>query len=149
MNKKERRSSSSGIAGISARGATLKKDGKFVGWKRESRDIKPGSDPNCFNNDGHGVIPVAILGSADFDVAQIDASTVQLDSLGIKAVGKANKFLAHIEDVNGDSFDDLVIQIEDVDGSFDVGDATATVTGELFEGSDSICIVGTTVITVP
>jgi hypothetical protein len=25
-------------------------------------DIKPGSYPNCFNNDGNGVIPVAILG---------------------------------------------------------------------------------------
>ena len=33
-------------------------------------DIKPGSDPNCFNNNGNGVIPVAILGSASFDVAE-------------------------------------------------------------------------------
>ena len=29
-------------------------------------DIKPGSDPNCFNNNGHGVIPVAILSSNNF-----------------------------------------------------------------------------------
>jgi hypothetical protein len=28
-------------------------------------DIKPGSDPNCFNINGHGVIPVAILGSSE------------------------------------------------------------------------------------
>ena len=36
-------------------------------------DIKPGSDPNCFNLNGNGVIPVAILGSADFDATEVDA----------------------------------------------------------------------------
>jgi hypothetical protein len=108
-------------------------------------DIKPGSYPNCFNSDGHGVIPVAILGSTDFDVSQIDPGTVTLEDLAIRAVGKSNKLLAHIEDVNDDGFDDLVVQIEDVDGAFQPGEGSATVTGELFdgtpiEGSDSICI---------
>ena len=37
-------------------------------------DIKPGSDPNCFNVNGNGVIPVAILGSANFDVTRVDDS---------------------------------------------------------------------------
>ncbi|MFC1716024.1 LamG domain-containing protein [Candidatus Poribacteria bacterium] len=110
-------------------------------------DIKPGSDPNCFNNDGHGVIPVAILGSAALDVTQIDASTVQLESIAVKAVGKSNRLLAHTEDVNEDGFDDLVVQIEDSDRVFSPGDTTATVTGSLvdgtgFEGTDTICIVG-------
>ena len=31
-------------------------------------DVKPGSCPNCFNPTGHGVIPVAILGSDVFEV---------------------------------------------------------------------------------
>jgi hypothetical protein len=109
-------------------------------------DIKPGSDPNCFNNDGKGAIPVAILGSASFDVTQIDPSTVSLEGLAVKMVGKANKLLAHLEDVNGDGFDDLVVQIQDQDGAFAPGSSTATVTGNLydgtpFEGSDSICVV--------
>ncbi len=109
-------------------------------------DIKPGSDPNCFNNDGHGAIPVAILGSAEFDVSQIDPGTVQMQGLAVKAVGKGDKLLAHIEDVNGDGYDDLVVQIQDQDGTFTSGSGTATVTGSLtdstpFEGSDSICIV--------
>lgn len=110
-------------------------------------DIKPGSDPNCFNNDGSGVIPVAILGSADFDVTEIDASTVRLESMAVKAVGKRNKLLAHIEDVNEDGFDDLVVQIKDSAGVFSPGDTTAIVTGNLsdgtlFGGTDTICIVG-------
>jgi len=109
-------------------------------------DIKPGSDPNCFNNDGKGVIPVAILGSADFDVTQIDPGTVSLEGLAVKMVGKANKLLAHIEDVNSDGYDDLVVQIQDQDGTFTAGSSTATVTGNLydgtpFEGTDSICVV--------
>lgn len=111
-----------------------------------SIDIKPGSDPNCFNNDGHGVIPVAILGDAEFDVRDIDPATMQLEGLDVRAAGKSNKLLAHYEDVNGDGFEDLVIQIEDSDGVFQNGEGTATLTGNLFdgtpiEGTDSICIV--------
>ena len=108
-------------------------------------DIKPGSDPNCFNNDGNGVIPVAILGAADFDVTQVDPSTVQLEGLGVASKGKSGKLMAHVEDVNDDGFDDLVVQIEDVDGTFASGNGTATLTGNLydgtpFEGSDDICV---------
>ena len=109
-------------------------------------DIKPGSEPNCFNNDGHGVIPVAILGSAEFDVTTIDAGSVMLQGLAVKAVGKSNKLLAHYEDVDSDGYDDLVVQIEDDDLVFEEGDTTGTVTGNLnngmpIQGSDTICIV--------
>ncbi len=109
-------------------------------------DIKPGSYPNCFNNDGHGVIPVAILGSREFEVTQVDPATVELAGLAVGARGKSDKLMAHIEDTNGDGFDDLVVQIEDVDGSFVEGQGMATLTGSLYdgmriEGSDSICIV--------
>lgn len=108
-------------------------------------DIKPGSDPNCFNNDGNGAIPLAILGSETFYVNQIDTYTVNLEGMTVKVVGKADKALAHIEDVNNDGFDDLVVQIEDQDGIFEPGIGVATVTGSLldgrnFEGSDFICI---------
>lgn len=108
-------------------------------------DIKPGSDPNCFNNDGHGAIPIAILGSETFDVNQIDPYTVNLQGMTVKVVGKADKALAHIEDVNDDGFDDLVVQIEDEDAVFEPGIGVAIVTGSLldgrnFEGSDFICI---------
>ena len=107
-------------------------------------DIKPGSDINPINNNGNGVIPVAIFGNETFDVSQINLSTVELEECAIKAVGKKGKLLAHIEDINDDGYADLVVQIEDVAGAF-VG-PTATLTGELFdgtliEGTDVICIV--------
>lgn len=112
-------------------------------------DIKPGSDPNCFNNNGTGVIPVAIFGSETFDVSQIDAATVSLVSMQVKAVGKSDKLLASIEDSNGDGFMDLIVKIHDEDGVFDLGEVEAELTGNLlqdfdstpFKGVDSICIV--------
>jgi hypothetical protein len=109
-------------------------------------DIKPGSDPNCINNDGHGVIPLAILGGWNFDVTDIDPSTILLEGLQVAVRGKSDKMLAHIEDVNQDGFADLVVQIQDLDGAFSEGTTTATVSGALYNGklilgSDEICIV--------
>jgi YVTN family beta-propeller protein len=112
-------------------------------------DIKPGSDPNCVNNNGSGVIPVAILGNTELNVAHIDPGTVTLAGLAVKVASKSNKYLAHTEDVNHDGFNDLVVQIEDTDHMFTVGTTAATLKGKLYatfgstpiEGTDSICIV--------
>ena len=41
-------------------------------------DIKPGSCPNSFNRGSHGVLPVGLLGTEDFNVATINTSTVVL-----------------------------------------------------------------------
>jgi hypothetical protein len=41
-------------------------------------DIKPGSYPNPINRKSRGVIPVAILGSGEYDVTDIDISTLVL-----------------------------------------------------------------------
>jgi hypothetical protein len=41
-------------------------------------DIKPGACPNPFNPGSKGVLPVAILGTANFDVRTIDPRTVSL-----------------------------------------------------------------------
>ncbi|MCH7474495.1 MAG: hypothetical protein IIA27_07460 [Gemmatimonadetes bacterium] len=39
-------------------------------------DIKPGSCPNSYNRGSNGVLPVGLLGTADFDVSTIDISTI-------------------------------------------------------------------------
>lgn len=41
-------------------------------------DVKPGSCPNSVNLGSNGVLPVALAGSADLDVTDIDLATVQL-----------------------------------------------------------------------
>jgi len=44
-------------------------------------DIKPVSCPNPLNTKSKGVLPVAILGTADFDVTQIDVATIELEGI--------------------------------------------------------------------
>ena len=48
---------------------------------RVSVDIKPRSWPNPLNVNKKGVLPVAILGTEDFDVTQIDPATVRLEGV--------------------------------------------------------------------
>jgi len=119
----------------------LKLDSTFV--CEVAIDIKPGSDPNCFNSDGHGVIPVAILGSEHFDASTVDPFTAQLDGALVRVKGKSGN-AGSLEDVNSDGYLDLVVQIVD-DGAYSAGDTTATLTAFTYDGlaieaSDSICI---------
>jgi hypothetical protein len=108
-------------------------------------DIKPGSDPNCFNNDGNGVIPVAILTTDNFDAAAVDPFSVSLDEASARVKGKSGNAGA-LEDVDYDGDLDLIIQIEDMDGTYVEGDTIATLSGTTYDGvqitgEDSICIV--------
>jgi hypothetical protein len=108
-------------------------------------DIKPGSDPNCININGHGVIPVAILGSGDFDVSQIDLASLSFGGLEVRVRGNKGP-LCSFEYSNEDMYLDLVCHFEDDTANWNVGNCEATLTGNLidgtpFEGTDSICIV--------
>jgi len=107
-------------------------------------DIKPDSEPSCFNSDGNGLIPVRIMGTPTFDVNTIDAETLQLDAQPV-ATGGGGKLMCHVEDVNGDGLDDLVCQFDD-NGVYDPTDTVGTVTGlrtdaSPFVSTDAICIV--------
>ncbi len=64
-------------------------------------DIKPGSDPNSINLGEHGLLPVAILGSANFDVTEIDPETIAIGGISLASRGKKGKKLAYsYEDVD-------------------------------------------------
>lgn len=53
-------------------------DGLPVVGSESAIDIKPGSCPNSWNRVGRGVLPVAVVGTPDFDVTQIDIGTVEI-----------------------------------------------------------------------
>lgn len=108
-------------------------------------DIKPGSYPNCFNLNGSGVIPVAILGSSTFDVTQINLSTLSFNGMAVRVKGNGAPQCS-LQNVNGDGYADLVCQFVDDPSAWLGGSTTATVKGNLnsgtpFAGSDEICIV--------
>lgn len=122
-----------------------------------SIDIKPGSFPNSIDLSSGGATPVAMLGSATFDVTLIDLTTLALGSSSVKTVGKRDpRSLCNIEDVSGDfsggaegapdGFADLVCHFVTESIVPEAGDTEVKLSGNLFdgtpfEGSDSVNIV--------
>ena len=79
-----------------------------------------------------GVIAVAILGSADFDVDGVDVTTL---SFGPGDAPPAHRAGGHVEDVNGDGFDDLVSHYRTQAIGLLSGDTEACLTGALVDGT--------------
>ena len=129
-----------------------------------SLDIKPQSCPNPFNPDQQGMNPTAILGTADFDVNDIDVASILL----VLPEGSVSPVRTHIEDVatplvdpepcectteGPDGFDDLTMSFDSAAVAEALGDVQngdeieICVTGQLldgtpFEGCDCIFIPG-------
>jgi hypothetical protein len=100
-------------------------------------DIKPSSDPNTINiRRTRGVIPVAVLGSAEFDVATIDVATLAFGPDGAAPTHDLTVMDDHYADVDLDGYLDLV-------SHYTIGE-----TG-LASGDSEACLVGATLDGVP
>ena len=86
-------------------------------------DVKPGSCPNPLNLKSKGVLPVAVLGTAEFDVTTIDPGTILLTREGCEGVAAirwsyedvATPFtgeLCDCNDLNGDGYIDLTLKFD-------------------------------------
>jgi len=89
-----------------------------------------GSNPNSFNPNNNNVIPVAVLGSVNFDATQVDFSTAEYGP------GKASPIHGgHVEDVNNDDIFDMVFHFNTQDTGIACEDTQATLSGETFGGA--------------
>jgi len=109
-------------------------------------DIKPGSDPNTINLGSNGKVPVAILGSADFDATTVDPYSVTLAGASVLLKGKAQTPMASVEDVNEDGYDDLVVHVDTEALELSEDDTIAILEGETDDdtpiiGEDTIRVV--------
>ncbi len=101
-----------------------------------------GSDPNAINPISNAVIPVAVLGSVNFDATQVDFSTAEFGP------GKASPIHdGHVEDVNNDDIFDMVFHFNTQDTSIACDDTKATLSGktfggDAFTGTDSVKAAG-------
>jgi len=103
-------------------------------------DIKPSSDTNPVNPFSRGVIPVAVLGSESFHVADVDAATL---AFGPSGAAPADKKGPRAQDVNDDGFTDQLAHFRTEETGIAPGDAEAclrleTLEGDPFLGCDSV-----------
>lgn len=111
-------------------------------------DIKPGSCKNPFNVVSKGVLPVVLLGTADFKVSDIDPESLELQGVApIRyVIDDAASYVTDgsCETDNGDGYDDLVLkfdtqQLVDVIGPISDGElVTLNLTGTSYLGDSLI-----------
>ncbi len=115
-------------------------------------DIKPGSCKNPFNVKSKGVLPVVVLGSADFNVADIDPATIRL--AGVAALRSALEDSATPHEHEGydmkadcdtdrpDGYVDLALKfstqeiVKVLGNVHDKDVVTLTLTGALYDGTE-------------
>ena len=132
----------------------------YLAVTKAAIDIKPGSCPNPLNVKNKGVLPVAILGSEDFDVQSVDVASIRLAGVApirsnfedvAAPVSNGNECECSAEGPDG--FIDLTLKFEtqmivEVIGEVEHGDELALeLTGVLsdethIEGSDCVIIRG-------
>jgi len=90
-----------------------------------------GSDPNGINSNSNDVLPVAVLGSVNFDATQVDFSTVEFGPGKVSPVHDG-----HVEDVNHDDIFDMLFHFNTQDTGITCEDSEATLSGKTFGGDD-------------
>ncbi len=126
---------------------TLLVSGVTVPVLQVNIDIKPGGSeqPSPVNPRAKGKVPVALLGSAEFAVDEVDQATLTFGHSGDEAsLHKCND----PRDVNGDAHPDLVCHFENQIAAFDGTEDEAIAKGKLrsgrrFEGRGWLKIVPT------
>jgi hypothetical protein len=101
-------------------------------------DIRPWSDGNYVNPLGHGIVPVALLGSDDFDVADVDVTTLAFGPNAATPVLDLTNpwvyFFSH-RDVNHDGKKDLLSHYWTAETRIAMGDTEACLAGETQDGT--------------
>lgn len=110
-------------------------------------DVKPGSDPNSINLKSKGLIPVALFGSAEFDIDLVDTTTVSFGPMHHHMDGGAPAVKVNAEDVNLDGYPDLIFFFKPAQTELQTSDVIACLHGFLLDGSqfcghDDVRVIG-------
>ena len=75
-------------------------------------DLLPGNPDNNIDLSRQRVVSIAILGSASFDVNDLNPRTLKLRAVSQNLAGKSDKSLCRQQDLNEDSYMDLLCDIK-------------------------------------
>lgn len=112
--------------------------------------IRPDDDPNPINMRSHGVVPVAVLNTSQFDPTDLQIGTIRFGSpavVGSPTGGAAPAHNGHFEDVDDDGDEDLVLHFPVQDTGFTSDDTIGKLVGETATGAeafgtDSVTVMG-------
>lgn len=110
-------------------------------------DIKPGDEANIMYRNAGRVIPVAIMGSSSLDVASINPRTMRLEGIDVMLVGKSDKSLCKVVDIDADGHDDLLCDVRTTGFRVKEGSYTIRLKAETYDktslrGTDHLRIIG-------
>ena len=112
--------------------------------KKVQIDVKPGDARNPTHLGSRGVVPVAIYGSAEFDVTRVDGAQLGFGPMGAEGAELAHKSGPHRDDLNDDGHLDLLLHFEVTKTGLSEDDDLACVHGGViganvsFEGCDGV-----------
>ena len=96
-------------------------------------DLLPGNPDNTIDLASQRVIPVAILGSADFDINDLNPRTLKLRAVSQNLVGKSDKSLCRQQDINEDSYMDLLCDFKTISFHIEPGDIAIVVNAGTYQ----------------
>jgi hypothetical protein len=111
-------------------------------------DVKPKSCPNSLNSNSNGALPIAILGTAYFDVREIDVLSIRLNCVSpirsayedVTAPDENETDPCDCNTLDGEGYEDLVLKFDkqeiltlEVVGDGDI--IPLNITGELTDGT--------------
>lgn len=100
-------------------------------------DLKPGDDDNAVNCGSHGVQPVAILTTAEFDALSVDHETVVFGpGLAHEAHMSKHGLKRHEEDVDLDGDLDLMFHFDTQEAQLDCSAERIELFGSTFDGRE-------------
>ena len=100
-------------------------------------DVRPGSARNVVNPNSSGMIPVAVLGAADFDVQGVTISALSLSAQG-SGTSAQPQGKGHVADVNNDGYQDIVLNFSIQSTGIKAGDTQLCLAGPGFQACDNI-----------
>ena len=96
-------------------------------------DILPGNADNTINLARQRLIPVAILGSASFDINDFNPRTLKLRAVEQNLVGKSDKTMCVQKDINDDSYMDLICDIKTIGFRIEPGDIEVIISAGTYQ----------------